>query len=93
LLFSVRPSLHLQEHLFDVGCGERVSNGSPDDLELLARVTQGFATPRRTESLADPLGDSHALETGEALNLSQFPVVQKDLQAFTHRNSLINSWE
>jgi hypothetical protein len=83
--------LHLEEHLFDVGCGVRVSNGSPDDRELLARVTQGFAAPCRAESLADPLGNSHALKTREALNLTQFPVIQEDLQTFTHGNSLIDS--
>jgi hypothetical protein len=85
--------LHLEEHLFDVGCGVRVPNGSPDDLQLFSRVTQGFATPCRAESLADPLGNRHALETGEALNLTQFPVIQEDLQTLTHRNSLIDSWQ
>jgi hypothetical protein len=89
----VRSPLHFQEHPFNVGCGERVSNGRPDNFELLARVTQGLATPRRTQSLADPLGDGHVLEAGELLNLTQLLVIQKDLQAFTHGNSLTDSWK
>ena len=43
------------------------------------------------QGLSDPLSKGHPLASGNTLNLLVFFLVQKDLQASKHRNSLIES--
>jgi len=81
------------KHGSNVGGRVGVTAGRSKDVQLLPGGSTRRFAPRLPQGLSNPLRHGHLLQARYALNLSQFHVVDQDLQSCAHCMSMSDSYK